>query len=91
MAGRGEFGPTGFGGRLRAAREGKNWTQQQLAEAASTHVNTIARLERGEQEPAWPLVLKLAAALGVDCTAFAGDVVGKPEPDVKPAKGKPKK
>jgi hypothetical protein len=32
--------------------------------------NTIAKLERGEHEPAWPLVLALADALGVDCTAF---------------------
>lgn len=100
MPGRGERGPTGFGSRLRNVRETKGLTQKQLGEAAGVHVNSIARLERGEQEPAWPIVLDLAKALGVDCTAFAGgaeaEVAKEREPDSeKPApkksKGKPKK
>jgi transcriptional regulator with XRE-family HTH domain len=45
-------------------------SQRELAGAAGCNANTIAKLERGEQEPAWPLVLALAKALGVDCTAF---------------------
>ena len=31
---------------------------------------TVSKLERGAQEPAWPLVLALARALGVEVTAF---------------------
>jgi len=104
MAGRGEFGPTGFGQCLREAREKKGWTQKELAEKAGTHTNTIARLERGEQEPAWPLVLALAKALGVDCTAFSfdgsvptaadessGENNGNPQVSKKPATKKSKK
>ena len=31
---------------------------------------TLAKLERGVHEPAWPLVLTLARALGVEVAAF---------------------
>jgi transcriptional regulator with XRE-family HTH domain len=61
---------TGFGERLRRLREARGLTQQELADKASCNKFTVAKLERGTQEPAWPLVLAFAAALGVDCTAF---------------------
>jgi len=70
MAGRGDFPPSGFGSRARGLREGAGLTQKQLAEAVGLHPNTLAKLERGEHEPAWPIVLKIAAALGVSCEAF---------------------
>lgn len=73
MAGRGGNEPTGFGSRLRVVREGKALTQRQLGEIAGVHWNTIAKLERGDQEPNWPLVLKFAKALGVTCEAFSDD------------------
>ena len=99
IPGRGKYDPTGFGRRLREVREGKGLTQKQLADAAGVHVNTVARLEREEQEPAWPLVLKFASALGVDCTAFNVTPVAVPatepsadsKPTAKKPKGKPKK
>jgi transcriptional regulator with XRE-family HTH domain len=87
MAGRGDFGPSGFGERLRKARESKEWTQKELADKAGTHINTVARIERGEQEPAWPLVLAFAAALGVSCEEFSEAVVDE-EPPAKAAKKK---
>jgi hypothetical protein len=34
---------------------------------------TVAKLERGVQEPAWPLVLALAKALDVNCLAFTDE------------------
>jgi transcriptional regulator with XRE-family HTH domain len=86
MPGRGDFAPSGFGARLRAIREGKEMTQKEVAEKAGTHANTIARLERGEQEPAWPLVIAIAGALGVDCTAFTE--VQAPAPQKKHRGGK---
>jgi hypothetical protein len=50
---------------------------------------TIAKLERGVQEPAWPLVLKLAEVLQVECTAFiASDDASLAE---KRARGRPPK
>jgi len=45
-------------------------SQRELAKEAGCNANTLAKLERGEQEPAWPLVLALARALGVEVTAF---------------------
>lgn len=53
-----------FGARLRSLREGAELTQAQLAERAEMQPTALARLERGEREPTWPTVLKLAEALG---------------------------
>ncbi len=92
MAGRGDLPSSGFGAQLRLRRDEKGWTQKQLAEASGIHTNTIARLERGEHEPAWPLVLALAKALGVSCEAFSEAQPGASEEstDGKPAtEGKP--
>ena len=62
--------PTGFGERLRALRAAAGLTQAELARVAGCAANTVARVERGEQEPVWPLVLGLAKALGVCVSAF---------------------
>jgi transcriptional regulator with XRE-family HTH domain len=91
VAGRGDYAASGFGPALRREREAKGWTQKELADAAGTHGNTVARIERGENEPAWPLVLKFAAALGVSCEAFAGTGVSPPAPADRPASAKPAK
>ena len=88
MAGRGDLPPSGFGAKLRAMRDAKGWTQKEMADAAGLHPNTVARLERGEHEPTWPLVLKFAQALGVDCTAFTG---GEPDPPPKGGESTSKK
>lgn len=70
MSKQGGWPPTGFGSRLRDLRERAGLTQKQLAEKAGCHPMTLAKLERGVQEPAWPLVLALGQALGVTCEAF---------------------
>jgi DNA-binding transcriptional regulator YiaG len=36
------------GNEMRRLREKRGWTQQELADALGLHVNTVARLERGE-------------------------------------------
>ena len=87
MPGRGDLPPTGFGVALRRERDAKGWTQAQLGDASGIHPNTVAKLERGDQEPAWPVVLALATALGVECTAFSkpqDDTL--PSPEVKPGR-----
>jgi transcriptional regulator with XRE-family HTH domain len=87
MTKQGGWPPSGFSARLKAEREKAGLTQKQLAEKAGCNVFTVAKLERGSQEPAWPLVLALAKALGVDCTAFGdGPAVQLPP---TPAKGPP--
>jgi transcriptional regulator with XRE-family HTH domain len=61
---------SGFGKRLKRLRRAAGLTQGELAERAGCHKFTIVKLEGGEREPGWPLVLALRAALGVDLAAF---------------------
>ena len=61
---------TGYGARLRALREAAGVTQAGLAERAGCALNTVAKLEQGRQEPAWPLALAIADALGVAIGEF---------------------
>src|SRR5436305_12191091 len=78
MTRRGGWPPSGFGERLRRVREQAGLSQRELAEKAGCNPFTVAKAERGEQEPAWPLVLALARALGVEVGAFVprGTVAG---------------
>jgi transcriptional regulator with XRE-family HTH domain len=82
---------TGFGRLLKKLREAKGMTGEQLADASGCHPMTISKLERGVQEPAWPLVLALCKALGVECTAFTQELPeGEEEPE-KRGPGRPRK
>ena len=84
MATIGELPPSRFGSALRRVREEKGLTQKALAESAGVHPNTVARMERGEVEPSWQVVLAFSKALGVDCSAFSGcDDVADGEPVAK--------
>jgi transcriptional regulator with XRE-family HTH domain len=87
MSKQGGWVPTGFGGRLRVLRERAGWTQRELADQAGCNQFTVAKLERGLQEPAWPLVLALGRALGVTCLAF--DEEAADEPQEKRGPGRP--
>lgn len=90
MTKQGGWPPTGFGARLRELREAKGLSQQKLADEAGCHRFTVAKLERGEQEPAWPLVLALSKALGVDCLAFTGgSTPAEPRGRGRPIKHRP--
>ncbi len=53
------------GDRLKTLRIEQALTQEELAEKAGVARNTVARLERDENEPHMPTVRKLAAALEV--------------------------
>jgi transcriptional regulator with XRE-family HTH domain len=84
---------TTFAERLRALRERAGLTQVQLAEAAGVPIGTLRDYEQGRRrtEPAFRVTVKLAKALGVDCTAFA-DTVADDAPQPSPARtGRPKK
>src|SRR5262245_39349137 len=63
-------GAADFGKRLRELREQAQLTRAELAERAGLHLQGVVKIERAEREPGWSTVLALAAALGVDCTAF---------------------
>ena len=69
-----------FGERLKRLRETAGLTQTELAAAVGKSTITISRLERGVQEPTWPLVLELCRPLGVNCLAFT-DADGTPPGD----------
>lgn len=72
--------PSGFGARLRALRTSAGLTQGQLADRAGIHRVTVAKLEAGTQEPAWPLVCALAEALGILVDEFRLKTTGQADP-----------
>lgn len=56
----------GLGERLRAARKGKGWTQEDLAERAGVRALTVSRHERGASSaPSADTIAAFASALGV--------------------------
>ncbi len=65
-----------IGDRLKALRIEQALTQGELAEKAGVALNTVARLERNENEPHMPTVRKLAAALEVHPSALTKGGIG---------------
>jgi transcriptional regulator with XRE-family HTH domain len=82
-----------FGGRLRQLREAKKLSREALSTASGIPFGTIHGYEIGRRAPSLAATVKLARALGVDCSAFADceDVGGEDEPAKKPAPKKSKK
>ena len=93
MTKQGGWPASGFAGRLKAERERAGLSQRELAERAGCNVFTLSKLERGTQEPAWPLVRALARALGVTCSAFETESPAVPptEEAAPRARGRPRK
>lgn len=52
-----------FGNRIRAARIDADLTQDELAELAGVHRTTVQDTERGNTDPKFSLILRLARAL----------------------------
>jgi transcriptional regulator with XRE-family HTH domain len=60
-----------FGGTLKRLRSEAGLSQKELADKVGLTREHIARLETNDDvKPLWETVQNLAAALGVDCTAF---------------------
>lgn len=57
--------PRGLARRLRALRERRGWTQEELAERARLSVSFVSLLERGERGPSHDTLLQVAEALEV--------------------------
>jgi transcriptional regulator with XRE-family HTH domain len=55
-----------LGRRLLGLRQAAGLTQEGLADAASLHWTYIGQIERGERNPTYKNLLKLAKGLGVD-------------------------
>lgn len=52
-----------FGANVRAAREAKGWTQEELADASGLAAVQVSRVERGVREIRLTTMLRLVAAL----------------------------
>jgi len=76
---------------LKRLRDSAGLTQESLAQKAGMSVGNVRNYEQGIRLPSFPAVVKLCAALGVDCTAFAKCEDVKKELAQKPAKSKGKK
>jgi transcriptional regulator with XRE-family HTH domain len=82
------MGADWFAGRLRELRTAAGLSRRELAEKAGLKEGGIRDIEQGINNPTWPTVLALAAALGVSCEAFN---VPPTEDTSPPERGRPKK
>lgn len=55
-----------LGQRIRSLRNTKGWTQQELGEHADVNYKFVGEIERGQQNPSFAVLVKIAAALGVE-------------------------
>jgi transcriptional regulator with XRE-family HTH domain len=54
-----------LGQNLRAARETREWTQEELGQRSGVQAGEISRIEAGKRDPRVTTVEKLARAIGV--------------------------
>lgn len=57
------------GNLLRLARQQRNWSQRQLAEASGVPVSTVARIESGARLPSLVTISRLLAAADLELRA----------------------
>ena len=62
-----------LGRAVRSMRKRQEWTLEALAERAGLHWTYIGGIERGERNPSWENVVKLAQALGVKVSELAAE------------------
>jgi len=55
-----------LGRRIRTLRNLKGWTQQELGEYADVNYKFVGEIERGKQNTSFEILVKIAAALGVE-------------------------
>ncbi len=55
-----------LGRRIRSLRNAKGWTQQELGSKADVNYKFLGEVERGQQNPSFNTLVKIAAALGVE-------------------------
>jgi transcriptional regulator with XRE-family HTH domain len=61
-----------FGAAVRAQREARQLTQEQVAELADLHTNYVSSVERGERNLGLHNVARLAYALDVPISVLVG-------------------
>ncbi|MFC1798365.1 helix-turn-helix domain-containing protein [Thermodesulfobacteriota bacterium] len=55
-----------LGRRIRTLRNVKGWTQQELGNQADINYKFLGEIERGQQNPSFNTLMKIADALGLD-------------------------
>ena len=55
-----------LGSRIRSLRNMKGWTQQELGEQADVNYKFVGEIERGQQNPSFAVLVKIADALEVE-------------------------
>lgn len=66
---------TSFGEKIKALREQRDLTQEQLAELVGVHQTQISHCEKGARKMSIPLIEKLAVALRTDADDLISDWV----------------
>jgi transcriptional regulator with XRE-family HTH domain len=79
-----------FAERLRELRDAAGLSEAKLADASAVSFSAIHQYGLSLRKPSFEAVVKLARALGVDCTAFADCEDIAPPPKPEPKKGKKK-
>jgi transcriptional regulator with XRE-family HTH domain len=80
-----------FGKKLKELREGRGWTQEELAQKTGISRTSLARMETDAQVPSWPSVFALASALGVASDTFPDVAKSLRGTEKRPPPKKPKK
>ncbi len=74
-----DFAVSALGGRLRAAREARRLTLDQLSVSVGVSKAHLSRLESGDRQPSVGILVEVAAALGTRVSALLGeDAAGAP-------------
>lgn len=60
-----------LGRAVRALRHERGWSQERLAERAGLHWTYLGGIERGERNPTWDNVCKLAVGIGIAVSELA--------------------
>lgn len=63
-----------FGARIKALREEKNWSQEELADRTDLHRTYISSIERGIRNPTISVIEKLALGLEVSLKTLVSEL-----------------
>ncbi|HXW81274.1 MAG TPA: substrate-binding domain-containing protein [Acidimicrobiales bacterium] len=72
------------GMRLRAARQARGFSQQQLATMAGVSRQAVSAVESGQSDPSLRVALALSQALGLTVEEMFGPVTSEPRVDARP-------
>jgi transcriptional regulator with XRE-family HTH domain len=73
VAMRSDFAVSALGDRLRAAREGRGLTLEQLSASVGVSKAHLSRLESGDRQPSVGILVEVAAALGTRVSVLLGE------------------